>query len=142
MQQQQAAYATQFNQNLPQLQQQTASQLGQQAAAKNTGQMSQAKSSDSARGLGYGGIAEGTQAQIGAQNTAGLMNSINQSNTNLQNAGNTLNAQALETGVGIQQTQQSIQNQVYQQALAQQNANNTITGSAMGTGILAGMLFL
>ena len=42
-----------------------------------------------------------------------------------------MDAQAIDTGVGIQQSQQTIQNQLYSQAQARLNGENQITGSIL-----------
>lgn len=142
LQQNQISNANTFAQSLPGMKQQAASGLGQASAVKTAQTVNQNQSNLSARGLGYGGMSAGANASARASGTAGLLNSVSQSNAGFDNASNTMDAQAVETGVGIQQTQQSIQNQLYSQALSAQEANNSITGSAISSGILAGLLFL
>lgn len=135
-QQEQQQNAKQFSQNLPSLQGQIAQMLTKQAKATTDAQVQQVKTTNNARGLTYSGINQGQQAGVVAQNQQQLGSAISGANANLANASNTLTAQAVETGVGIQQTQQSIQNQIYQQQLSQMQSNNSIFGSALGTGIL------
>jgi len=91
--------------------------------------------------MAYGGVNQGEQQQVRATTEQNLGRAITGSNANLENAANTLNAQAVETGVGIQQTNQAIQNQIFQQQMTQMNANNASTGSALGTGLMAYMAF-
>lgn len=135
----QLEYANQFQAQLPQMQKQMAEQLSTNANKSMNAQLKQVNQRNSARGLAYGGVNEGQQQNVRSQSQGALAESIKNSNAGLLNASNTLNAQALETGVGIQQTQQAIQNQIYQQQLANMNANNAITGSMMGTGLLLAM---
>lgn len=140
LQQQQQQYANQFSQNLPQMQNQMNQNLTQSANNTLNAQVKATQSANSARGLGYGGVNQGQQQQERVNSQSNLANAISGSNANLSNAANTLNTQAINTGAGIQQTQQSIQNQIYQQQLAQMQSNNSITGNIASTGLLAGLL--
>jgi len=141
LKQQQQQYAQQFSQNLPQMQKNMAGLLTQQANQQMQGQMQTVKNRNNARGMAYGGVNQGEQQQVRATTEQNLGRAIAGSNANLENAANTLNAQAVETGVGIQQTNQAIQNQIFQQQMAQMNSNNSMMGSALGTGLMAYMAF-
>lgn len=140
LQTQQQQYANQFSQDLPSMKNQNASNLSSSASMTNNQQNKAINRGNSARGLGYGGVNQGMQAKNSANNAGLLANNIEQSNASFDNAANTLNTQALETGVGIQQQQQQIQNQIYSQAMANQNASNQMTSSAIGTGLLLALI--
>lgn len=129
-------YANQFQKNLPQLQATMADNLTKQSNAQMNNQVRMTKEANQQRGLTYSGINQGQQQGVRNQSAQGLASAISGSNAGLQNASQTLNAQALQTGVGIQQTQQAIQNTIYQQQLSQMQANNAQTGSMIGTGLL------
>jgi hypothetical protein len=135
----QSQNAQQFRQNIPGMEQTMGNQIkkrGQQNLGQN---LNYTKSYNSGRGLLYGGINQGQmqgQRAASAQNVASGINTVN---TGLENAANQLDAQAIETGVGIQQNQQAIQNQLYSQAMAQQNANNSLVGNIAATGLLLAM---
>ncbi len=141
LQAQQQQYAQQFSQNLPQMQQKMAGLLTQQANQQMSGQIAQVKNQNNRRGMEYGGVNQGQQGQVRAADQQNLGQAITGSNANLENASNTLNAQAVETGVGIQQTNQAIQNQIFQQQMAQMNSQNSVMGSALGTGLMSYMAF-
>lgn len=132
--------AQQFSANLPYTQRQLASNLAQASTAQNQQQNRQINSFNSRRGLAYGGLNQGMQAANTAQNQSQLAGNISAMNANLQNASNTMTAQAIETGVGIQQTQQALQNQAYQSALANQQSSNSMATSLVSSGLLAAML--
>ncbi len=136
LKQQQLTNANDFQKNMPQMQAKMNQQLSDQSNQQMQAQLKQNKQNNSNRGLLYGGVEQGGQQGIRANAQAGLAHSISNSNADLQNASQTLNAQALQTGAGIQQNQQMIQNQIYTQQLATMQANNSMTGSAAGMGLL------
>lgn len=136
----QQLYAKSFQERLPQMQAKMAQQLTQQSNQQMQGALQQNKQANFSRGMGYGGIEQGQQAGIRVGSEQQLAGQISGANASLENASNTLNAQAVETGVGVQQTEQSIQNSIYQQQMANQQANNNITGSIMGTAMMAAIL--
>lgn len=136
----QLANAANFRQNLPGLE----NQMGHQLADQSNQQMSQniqgARQNNSARGLLYGGINAGQEGAIRANAAHGLAAGRSDINQGLLNNANTLDAQAIHTGLGIQQTQQSIQNSIYGQALADMQARGAAIGGLMGgVGKIGGM---
>lgn len=128
----QQQYAQKFQKELPQMQAKMAQQLTQQSNQQMQGQLKGVNQNNFSRGLGYGGVNAGQQAGVRAGAQQQLAGQISGANASLENASNTLNAQAVETGVGIQQTQQSIQNDIYKQQLAQQQASNAAAGGLLG----------
>lgn len=135
LQARQREQAQQFRGNLNQTKQSQASQLRGQAAQKLQGDMGDLKESQASKGTMYGGVGAGQRSKLRAGAQGGLNRAINQSNVGLDNAANVMEAQAIDTAFGIQQSQQQVQNMIYQQALMQMNAQNQIAGSAMGTGM-------
>ena len=136
----QTNYANKFQEQLPQMQGQMANLLSQNANETMNAQVQQNKSKNTQRGLSYGGIAQGEQAQIKNQVQQNLSNEIAQSNAGLLNASNQLNAQALQTGTGMQGALQAIQNSMWSREMASQQASNAVTGNVMSTGLLAAMM--
>lgn len=140
LQTQQQTNATNFRNNIPQMEQSMGEQLKSQANQMMGQGMSQINNSNNARGMGYGGVNQGQQQKLRAQTQSGVAQGQSNINAGLQNAANTLDAEAVNTGVGIQQTQQSIQNQIYSQAMTQMNANNSMVGGFLETGLLAALV--
>lgn len=138
----QQAYAEKFQKELPQMQAKMAQDLSRDAHRRMTSQIRETNQGNFSRGLGYGGVNEGQKQAVRSESQSQLAGKIAGANASLENASNTLNAQAVETGLGVQQTQQQIQNQIYQQQLSNQQAQNAITGSITGAGLLAGLNFL
>lgn len=137
-QKKQLEYAKQFRGNLGAMKAEMGDryrgQVNRQTEAGVRGQEKMANK----RGLLYSGINEGNKAaerSSGAAKTASGIAGINQS---LEGAANTLDQQAIQTGLGIQQAQQDIQNSIYSQAMAQLASQNQMTGAALGMG--AGLL--
>lgn len=91
------------------------------------------------RGLVHSGLRQGAEAGKRAQAQAGLAQGVSAINADMENAANTLDAQAVETSLGVQQTQQAIQNQIYSQAQARLAGQNHMVGSAIG-GIGGGLI--
>jgi hypothetical protein len=140
MQRQLVNNAKQFRSNIPQLQQ----QLGQQFRVDANSQMNQGihniEQNNSNRGLLYGGLNQGQEAQQRARTQVAVAGGIKGINNDLYQAANTLDAQAVGNGVGVQQTQQAIANDAYSRAMTQMNAEDSMVGNAAGTGLLAYML--
>lgn len=132
--------AKNFRTNLPGMKSQMTQDLRQTSNAQLSNDLGTIQNNNSARGLLYGGVNQGQKAGQRANSQIKLASGIGAINSGLDNAANTLDAQAIETGVGIQQTQQAIQNQLYSQAMTQMNANNSMIGSAVGTGLLLAMI--
>jgi hypothetical protein len=141
VQREQNRNAMDFRQNLPSM----ANTLGTSLADQNNQMMDQnirsVRQNSSARGLLYGGLNAGREQ--GARSVAGNALAQGRSNINmgLQNAANTLDAQALHTAQGVQQTQDSIQSGIYKQALADMQARNAVVGGFMsGAGKVGGAM--
>lgn len=135
--------AQEFRQNLPGTKSRMAEDLSVQSNLATSAGNKQIQESNSRRGLLYGGLNQGQQLANTAKQKSKLGQAINTSNVNLENAANTLDAQAVETGMGIQQSQQAIQNQIYNNAMAQMNAQNQMVGGLIGAGTtiaMAGLL--
>lgn len=131
----QMAQAQQFRSNLPSMKNKMASDLRVEGNEAMSAQANNINESNSRRGLLYGGINAGQQAQAKNSAQGRLAKAISANNVNLDNAADTMDAQAVDTGVGIQQSQQAIQNQLYSQAQARMNGDNQITGSIIGGGL-------
>jgi len=93
-----------------------------------------------ARGMLYGSYNQGEQAQAAAQNQAALQAENAIVNQNAQDKLSQLQAQAMGTGIAVNQSQQDINNQAYQIALARQQQAAQAMGSLVsGGGMLGGM---
>lgn len=141
-QEKQTQNASDFRANLPKLQEQQAGLLKEQANNQMSGQLKAIKERASSRGLGYGGLAEGAQAGVRNANQGALSSALSTSNANLANAADTLDAQAVQTGLGVQQNQQALQNLTYQQAMADYQQKNNMFSNMLGSGLLAAAVFL
>lgn len=140
LQQQQQQQAKDFRANMPNMVRMMSENLKSQANQGLSEGLRQTKSDYNTRGLLYSGMRQGKEAQLRGKAQAGLAAGISGINADVENAAHTMDAQAVETGVGIQQTQQAIQNQIYSQAMARMSGNNQMISSALGTGLLAAML--
>lgn len=136
----QVGYANQFREQLPQIQQQMQGQMIHDTNQNLQGDLRNIKSSNSSRGLLYGGVNAGQEAGQRQQAQKGLMSGISSLNTGLQNEANSLDQAAVKTGIGIQQQQQSMQNAIYQNAMAAQAGQNQIFGSLASAGLMAAMI--
>lgn len=141
LQAQQLQQAQSFRSDLPGLKQQLAEGLTQQSNLGVNQNDRLIDQHNAGRGLLYGGINAGEHQSNRATAQSSLASSVNQGNIGYDQAANNMDAQAISTAAGIQQTQQAAQNQIYSQALAAQNAQNSEIGSAVGTGLLAYMAF-
>lgn len=139
-QQSQIQNAADFRKNIPSMEQSMSNDVRQTANNQLGQTMKSINNNTNSRGLLYSGINQGMKGGARAQTASNVGQATSGINAGLENAANTLDAQAVETGVGIQQTQQSIQNQIYSQAMTQMNANNSMFGSALGTGLIAAMM--
>lgn len=132
LKQKQMEQAKQFRENLPGMKNKMATDLRVEANDAMAAQAKNINESNSRRGLLYGGINAGQQAQAKGAAQSRLAKAISSNNVNLENAADAMDAQAIETGMGIQQSQQAIQNQLYSQAQARLNGENMMTGSMLG----------
>ena len=136
----QMANAKNFRSNLPALQNQTNLNLRSDQNRNLSGQLGAAKESQSRRGLLYGGMAQGQNAQLRGNAASNLAGAISQSNTGLNAAADQLDAQALDTAYGIQKNQQAIQDSIYSQAQARLNGQNSMIGNIASTAALVAMV--
>lgn len=132
--------AQQFRSNLPTLKNNMSEGLRVNQNQNMSGQLGQAKESQNRRGLLYGGMAQGQNAGIRSNAASNLAGAISQSNNALENAANTLDAQAIDTAHGIQQNQQAIQDNIYAQAQARLNGQNSMIGNLASTAALAAFI--
>jgi len=105
LKEQQLANAKNFRANIPSMQKQMGENLQTSANQELSGQLKGTQEANSRRGLLYSSINKGQQAGERARTQAGIARETGNINTGLLNAANTLDTQAIQTGVGIQQTQ-------------------------------------
>lgn len=132
LKQKQMEQAKQFREGLPGMKNKMATDLRVEANQAMGAQAKGINEANSRRGLLYGGINAGQQGAAKRASQGRLASAISANNVNLESAADTMDAQAIDTGVGIQQSQQAIQNQLYSQAQARLNGENQITGSILG----------
>lgn len=133
--------AQSFRDRLPGLENQLGHQLGEQSNQQMGQNLHDVRQSNSHRGLLYGGINAGDEQQVRGHAASSLAQGRSNINSGMENAANTLDAQAIKTGMGVQQTQQSIQNSIYGQALANMQAQNQLIGGVFGgMGKIGGLL--
>lgn len=121
-----------FRANIPNMQKEMGEDLKVSANQGLSAQNKATQEGMSSRGLMYSNINRGAQAANRGRTQAAVAKGTTDINTGLMNAADTLDAQAIETGVGIQQTQQAIQNDIYSQAMARMNAQNSVIGAGLG----------
>lgn len=136
----QERFATEFRSGLPQMQQQMGDQLTKQSGMQMQQNLRGLNEDDSSRGLLYGGLHQGKEARVRGGAQANLAGAMTHMNSGLQNSANSIDQQAIQTGLGVQQFQQQQQNQIYSRALAEMSASNAFTGNIIGTGIATGLL--
>lgn len=136
---QQEQNAKQFRANMPGMQKTMGENLKTDANQALSGSLKNINQGNSARGLLYSNINQGQKAGARAKAQSGVAKETANINTGLLNAANTLDAQAIQTGMGIQQTQQQLQDDIYSQAMARMNAQNMQQGAGMGLLAQAGM---
>lgn len=141
MQQQQAQQAASYQANMPAYenqQQNAATDSSRQGLAQ---QLAGTTANSNARGMLYGSYNQGQQASATAQNQAQLQTTKANINTNVQNTSNSLNNQALGSGLALQQSQNAQALAAYQAALQQQEATNGEFGAITGgVGKVGGLL--
>lgn len=128
---QQAQY-NEFQQNMPRMQQEISEGLMKRSVRDIAQGQRSATERMSARGLGYGGLAQSQREQVQAQGQQNLANNMAQANQGLLGLGNQIQSGAIQTGLGLQSNLQDYQNSIYQQALARQQAQNQEMGSVIG----------
>lgn len=128
---QQAQY-NEFQQNMPRMQQEISEGLMKRSVRDIAQGQRSATERMSARGLGYGGLAQSQREQVQAQGQQNLANNMAQANQGLLGLGNQIQSGAIQTGLGLQSNLQDYQNSIYQQALARQQAQNQEMGSVLG----------
>lgn len=140
VEQQQINQANDFSANMPTYQSQMTDNLKTNVNNQLGSNLNTISNNNNARGLLYGGVNQGQRAQAYGQAQAQTAQGVSNINAGLLSAQDQLNANAVGTGTGIQQSSQAIQNDIYQQTLSQINSNNAMLGSAGGSAVLAGLL--
>jgi hypothetical protein len=140
LQAQQTGAANDFQAGLPGMKANMASMLTQNANQSLQSTDNDIKNNNSARGMSYGGVNAGQQAGAAASAQSGLASSIATGDQGLDQAANSMDAQAIATQTGIQAANQAAQNQAYSRALASQNSNNSLVGGLIGTAANIGMM--
>lgn len=135
-------FTNQFNQNMPNLQNQMGAQFGQQVNQQMGGQLQQANSSNASRGMAYGGVGQGTQNAVRASAAGQAASGQNQINQGLLAEQSQVNSGAIQSGINYQQQQLAMQQQIYGQALQNLQAENSGTQGALQTAAMIGAIAL
>lgn len=130
----QANQAKDFRAGMPGYQQQLSSNLRQQGSYDLDQGLHDTRQANSSRGLLYGGKNLGDEQSVRGQIGNRMAQGTGQINTGLQSAANQLDANAVQSGLAIQQSSQQIQDQIYGQALARMNGNNAAFSGLMSAG--------
>lgn len=136
----QTAAAKDFRSNLTENKSQAAQKLQGDANRYMNKNLDDSQNSMNQRGLLYSGINAGNQGSIRADAGAKLGSAITQSNTSYDTQADQLDSDAVNTGIGIQQSQQQIQNMLYSQAQAKLAGQNAMIGAAASNGLLMAMV--
>lgn len=135
-------YAKEFREQLPETEQKLIGQLGQETSRGLNKNIQGIREGASSRGLLYSGMRQGAEA--GARNQAGGLLARGQQGIkeSLRKQAESLDNQAIQSGIDIQQSQQRIADMAYQQALAEMQSENSMFGSIMGAvGTAVGMAY-
>lgn len=130
--QQQLSNASNFRANTGNMENQMYSQLQQQGQGQLNQNLSGIRSMNSRRGLLYGGVNAGQEQGARGQMAQSLAAGRSNINAGVQGAADTLDQQAVQTGLGIQKNTQAIQNDIYAQALGSMQTQNAMFSGAMG----------
>lgn len=133
-------YTNQFNQNIPQLENQMGNQAASSISAKTDQNVQNTRQNNSSRGMLYSGINQGQeqgQRVQGAQQTAQARSGIN---SGLISAGQNMQSNAISTGVSYQQMQQQLYNSIYGQAMQSLNSDTAMTNSVVGSAATIGAI--
>lgn len=133
---QQEGQAKEFRQNLPQYQNQIASDLRAQEAGRLSQDQQMTNTNLSQRGLLYGGIGASKRAQNRGASQQRLGAAVQASDKSLEQAASDMENNSISTGMAIQNAQQQAQNQAYTMAQAQQNSINQVIGGIAGMGLM------
>lgn len=129
-----------FRSNLPQMQQQMASSMGQGINQQTQQNLSANKTNNSTRGLLYGGINQGQQAAVRGQGQVQMAQGREMINSQLNSAADQMDQGTISQGMALQNVQQNMQNAIYQQAMMNMMSQNQMYGSLVGAGAMgAGM---
>lgn len=140
LRQAQLNYAKDFRTKLPGLKEKMSRDLTQESSRGLQESLRGLRSSDSARGLLFGGLHQGNEGKQRQQAQRGLMSGISGINTGLDAAANQMDIAATKTGIDLQAQTQALQNLVYQNAMAQQAGQNEIVGAGLSAAAIAAML--
>jgi hypothetical protein len=136
---QQQYFAKDFRDKLPQMENQMGNQAAGSIGASADQGVRASRASDSSRGLLYGGVHAGHEGAIRGEAAAEMAGARSNINQGLLSAADSMDANAIQTGVAVQQQQQQMQNAIYSQAMAKMNAENASFGGLMSAGgMLAG----
>ena len=141
-QESQVDYANKFRERLPQMQNDMAHLLSQNENETTNQRIKQVKQNNSRRGMAYGGVNAGQQGLLRSEGSQQLARAISGANQDLQSASDLMQAQAIQTGMGLQNINQNIENQAYSRAMARMQADNSVAGGLLGSAATAGLLFL
>jgi hypothetical protein len=124
--------AQQFRKNIGQTENNMYGQLSSGVNNQMNSQIKGVQQHNSSRGLLYGGVNAGQEGAIRAGAASSLASGKSAINSGVENAANSMDQGAIDTGIAIQQQQQQMQNAIYSNAMAQMNASNSAIGGLMG----------
>lgn len=131
--------ATNYVNNMGSTEENMASNLRSSVGGQMSSNLDNSKSSDSSRGLLYGGIHAGNEGAIRAQASNEMAQGRSNINAGVAAAADQLTNSAIQSGVDIQEQTQTQNNAIYAQALQNMNANNSMFGAVGGAaGTIAG----
>jgi hypothetical protein len=130
--------AQQFRQNIPQTENTLFNQMSSGVNQSMNQGIKNVQQHNSNRGMLYGGVNAGQEGAVRAGAAGSLAQGRSGINSGVENAANSMDQSAIDTGVAIQQQQQQMQNAIYADAMAKMNNQNGAIGGllgAAGTGV-------
>lgn len=139
VEEQQLTGAEKFRKDMPSMQSKLGSQLARQGQGLLNQNLKDSRSQDSSRGLLYGGLHAGREGAQRSQMANSLAEGRSKINSSVSEAADQLDAQAVDTALGVQRSQTAIQNDIYSQALSSMQTQNAgMNGLMKGGGSIFG----
>lgn len=137
----QAKQAREFEAGIPKMADDLFGGVEKQERRRLANQMSGIRNDASSRGLLYSGIREDQEQRARAESSGSLASARADINSQLQDQSRDMKANAVKTGLNIQQAQQQIHDQIYNQALANMaSKRGLISGFAGAAGTAVGSM--
>lgn len=124
--------AQEFRGKMPQMKEQTLSDVAQQEKGQLAGQLAGIKSGAQGRGLLYSGQRQGAELGAKAQSAGKIAKAKSDINKSFEDQARDMENAAIDSGVALQKSQAGIQNEVFNQALSNMRERSANLGALGG----------